>query len=1069
MQARLRRIDEDHGLSPVLGPEALREARELAESQDEGDVDAQLTLGAFHWCRYLALPEGEDQADLVAAAEAFVLPFVFGIADLPESLLPLLAGAAFPLAIQMSQLALASPDTDVVFASAILWQRIAQATPTDDPNRPGRLTNLGHALQARFGRTGSLEDLDTAIAAMQEALETAPASHPDRAMMLSNSGDALRLRFEQTGSLEDLDTAIAAMQEALETAPASHPDRAGRLSTLGLTLLRRFERTGSLEDLDTAIAKGQESVATIPANHPDRAMWLSNLGLTLQTRFERTGSLEDLDTAIAKGQESVATIPANHPDRAKALSTLGTALLRRFERTGSLEDLNTAIDHHRNAVTTTPANHPERPLRLSQCANALQARFERTGSLEDLNTAIDHHRNAVTTTPANHPGRAMWLSNLGNALKRHSERTGSLEELNTAIDHYRNAVTTTPANHPGRAMWLSNLGNALQARFGQTSKLADLDEAASLWLEASKLGAAAPSVRIETGMGAAYLLAESGDATKAAEIAEAAIRLLPQVAPRRLKRGDQQHAIGGFAGLAGTAAALALAAPGGTTASRAERALELLEAGRSVLLSQALEVRSDLTDLRENHPELARRFAELREQLDAPERTLVPVEVGNEIGGLGLQQERLVRDRQWLEKELTALLAEIRNRDGFSTFALPPTTDQLLSQASQGPVVVFNINGFRSDALLLTNEGIANLQLPHLTPNKVIDQINLFRRALRMAVSREDSSAERERAQAKLVEILQWLWDVAAGPVLEELGRDAVPSAEDGSCEEGWPRVWWSPGGLLSLLPLHAAGYHTDAADDPHRRTVMDRVVSSYTPTVRALRYARERTLSPTVVRSLIVAMPTTPGLPRHGQLRFVEAEATMLQARLPDPVLLQEPAPADGPVDPTKPMPTKANVLEYLPECAIVHFACHGASNPTDPSKSQLLLHDHADNPMTVASLGPVALDQARLAYLSACRTAAIDTAALLDAAIHLTSAFQLAGFPHVIGTLWEIDDGIAVTIADLFYAALQTGSGLDPDRAAHALHRAVRRVRDGHGLPAPFDRRRAPLLWAAYLHAGA
>ncbi|MER5540630.1 CHAT domain-containing protein [Streptomyces mirabilis] len=195
--------------------------------------------------------------------------------------------------------------------------------------------------------------------------------------------------------------------------------------------------------------------------------------------------------------------------------------------------------------------------------------------------------------------------------------------------------------------------------------------------------------------------------------------------------------------------------------------------------------------------------------------------------------------------------------------------------------------------------------------------------------------------------------------MLNELGYDGVPAVEDGDCDEGWPRVWWAPGGPLGLLPLHAAGYHTDSADDPHRRTVMDRIVSSYTPTVRSLRYARERTLSPAAVRSLIVAMPTTPGLPNHGRLRFVEA--------------------------------------------------------------------------------------------------------------VHLTSAFQLTGFPHVIGTLWEVDDQIAVTIADLFYAALQTDFGLDPARAAHALHKAVRRVRDGHGLPAPFDRRRAPLLWAAYLHAGA
>ncbi|MFD4604366.1 CHAT domain-containing protein, partial [Streptomyces sp. NPDC058464] len=673
------------------------------------------------------------------------------------------------------------------------------------------------------------------------------------------------------------------------------------------------------------------------------------------------------------------------------------------------------------------------------------------------------------TTPADHPERAGRLSNLGAALLARFERTGALEDLDTAITVGQQAVATTPADHPERAGRLTNLGNALQTRSERTGRPQDLDAAASRLLEASEVSAAAPSLRVQAGERAAGLLAQSGDVAQAAEVAEAAVRLLPQVAPRRLERRDQQHAVGSFAGLAGTAAALALAAPGGIATSRAERALGLLEAGRAVLLSQALETRSDLTDLRAHHPGLARQFAELRERLDTPMSTVASVEAGNEADGLRLQQDRLVRDRHRLAEEFTALLTEIRSLDGFSSFALPPTTDELLAQGSQGPVVVFNISDLRSDALLLTTEGITSLELAHLTPNKVIDQINTFRQALHLAVSGTESS-EREKAQATLVEVLQWLWDTAAGPVLKELEYDGVPAIEGGNCEKRWPRVWWAPGGLLSLLPLHAAGYHTDSANDPHRRTVMDRIVSSYTPSVRALRYTRERPQPPAAGRSLLVAMPTTPGLPDQGRLRFVDAEATMLQTRLPAPVLLREPGLDDGPMDPAAPMPTKADVLQRLPECAIAHFACHGASDPADPSKSQLLLHDHAEDPLTVASLAPVALDQARLAYLSACRTAAIDTADLLDEAIHLTSAFQLAGFPHVIGTLWEINDDIAFTIADLFYAALQTDSaGLDPDRAPHALHKAVRDVRDGHGLPAAFDRRGAPLLWAAYLHAGA
>ncbi|WP_327722297.1 CHAT domain-containing protein [Streptomyces sp. NBC_00490] len=1231
----------------MLEPEAVREAQELADNHGEGDLEAQFLLGWFHLYRHQALPEGDHQAALSVATEAFASCFIAGVAGLPERLLPVLSDAAVPLAFRMLQYAEVSPDVYRLSVAADLWQRIVQATPAGHPGRCQRLAKLGSALQLRFGRTGRLEDLDAAIVHLREAVATTPADHPDRAWMLaglgaslqfrfgrtgrledletaitvgreavatmraghpdhagtlsnlvaalqarfertgkledldaaivhlreavattpadhpnratmlshlgadlqarfertgrledlktavtvrqeavtttpadhpelamrlSNLGAALQLRFRQTGRLEDLDAAIVLLREAVATTPADHPNRATMLSNLGAAVRLRFGRTGRLEDLETAVTVGREAVATTPAGHPDRARMLSNLGDALQARFERTGRLEDIETAVTVGREAVATTPAGHPQRAWMLSTLGNALQVRFERTGMVEDMDTAVKvgreavaitvgtpdhaimlaalglalqarfertgvledldaaivHLREAVDTTPADHPDRAMRLSNLGVALRARFGRTGTLEDLDIAVTVGQEAVDATPADHPDRAMRLSNLGVALRARFERTGTLEDLDIAVTVGQEAVDATPGDHPECAKWLANLGVALRARFERTGRREDLDTAVSRLLEASEVSTAPPSLRVREGGRAAGLLAQSGDVGRAAEVAEAAVRLLPQVAPRRLERGDQQHAVGGFAGFAGKAAALSLSAPGGTPSSRAERALSLLEAGRAVLLSQALETRSDLTDLREHHPGLALKFAELREQLDASTSTVGPTEASTETDGLSLQQDRLMRDRHQLAEEFTVLLTEIRSLDGFRSFALPPTTDELLAQASQGPVVVFNISDLRSDALLLTTEGITSLKLPQLTPDKVIDQINTFRWALHLATAGADSS-QREKAQATLVEVLQWLWDAAAGPVLIELGYDGAPAVGGWSGEEKWPRVWWAPGGLLSLLPLHAAGHHTDSADDPHRRTVMDRVISSYTPTVRALRYARERTLSPAAVRSLIVAMPTTPGLPNHGRLRFVEAEATMVQTRLLAPVLLREPAPTDGFLDPTRSMPTKANVLEHMPECAIVHFACHGASDPTDPSKSHLLLHDHRDDPLTVASLAPVVLGRARLAYLSACRTAAIDTSDLLDEAIHLTSAFQLAGFPHVVGTLWEIDDQIAVTIADLFYTDLQTDSRLDPAQAAHALHSAVRKVRDGHGLRAPFDRRRAPLLWAAYLHAGA
>jgi hypothetical protein len=48
------------------------------------------------------------------------------------------------------------------------------------PTAPDRLTNLGIGLHARYARSGRLDDLDAAIAAWQQALDTTPPDSPDR-------------------------------------------------------------------------------------------------------------------------------------------------------------------------------------------------------------------------------------------------------------------------------------------------------------------------------------------------------------------------------------------------------------------------------------------------------------------------------------------------------------------------------------------------------------------------------------------------------------------------------------------------------------------------------------------------------------------------------------------------------------------------------------------------------------------------------------------------------------------------------------------------------------------------
>jgi len=56
-------------------------------------------------------------------------------------------------------------------------------------------------------------------------------------------------------------------------------------------------------------------------------------------------------------------------------------------------------------------------------------------------------------------------------------------------------------------------------------------------------------------------------------------------------------------------------------------------------------------------------------------------------------------------------------------------------------------------------------------------------------------------------------------------------------------------------------------------------------------------------------------------------------------------------------------------------------------------------------------------LGYLSACSTTVNEVDALADKEIHIFSALQLAGFRHVVGTLWEVSDKHCVDVARVLY----------------------------------------------------
>lgn len=136
-----------------------------------------------------------------------------------------------------------------------------------------------------------------------------------------------------------------------------------------------------------------------------------------------------------------------------------------------------------------------------------------------------------------------------------------------------------------------------------------------------------------------------------------------------------------------------------------------------------------------------------------------------------------------------------------------------------------------------------------------------------------------------------------------------------------------------------------------------------------------------------------------------------------------------------------------------------------TDPSKSRILLSDWETNPFSIVDISQKNLE---FAYISACNTATSKDFTLLDESIHIAAAFQLAGFPSVIGTLWIIDDQCSSVIANLVYRNMLTENGvLDIRKAAQSLHVALRETRDKYWEESR-SKSSQPLLWAPYVHVG-
>ncbi|OTA96293.1 hypothetical protein M434DRAFT_392957 [Hypoxylon sp. CO27-5] len=869
-------------------------------------------------------------------------------------------------------------------------------------NWRGWFRSLGTRLRNRK-TSGAMNDLEEAIRIVRDTLraefeaDAVSGDHPDLEAWFDGPGINLIKKYGERKAIGNLEEAIRIERETVDATPQDLPQRQIILTQLGNRLLYKYLRTGNLEDLNESIRIGWEAVQLGPRNGAkDWVQCLSGFTSCLEERYARTSALADLEQTISLRQEIV-DITRSSQDISRLedyMSRLGGSLQDRYVRLGSTKDLDEAIQIARLTIDSNPNDR----LKKGRLAGALIKRYSDLGSLDDLNEAISITL-VITEEDLNHFNYVEWLSIISVGFSHQYKRTGDISYLDESIKIDRKAVDTALPTWPTRAWSCVNLGHKLYKRYSKVRSKEDLIEALSHYQAALQQLNSPITARMEASKAIFDICTITSDWEQAYEALNMAVDLIPKLIMRSVETSDKQHALVEVAGLASDGAAAALQAGKSPLV-----ALNLLNRGRGVLASSLEEMRMDVSDLRDINSELIERFTILRDQLELPIKDRSSDSSAPEVLDESSWQVENMR-RYEAGIELDGIIHEIYKRTGLQDVLSAPLEDDLRQAALHGPIAIINVNILRCDAILVEQSQIRSLALPKLQINEI------------------KTKAQQDRESP---EVLEWLWDVVAAPILNALGF--VEPVPDGP----WPHLWWIPTGPLCKFPLHAAGYHRLRSAE----SVIDRVMSSYSSSIKAIIQGRQRGITDDTQshssQALLVAMQDTPGL--GGRLPCAAEEVEMVRGLC-----------ISMAVHPICPGQRKEDVVSHLPHSKIFHFAGHCETIINDPSQSHLLLEDWQDDPLTVSNLLDMNLRSHSpfLAYLSACGTGQVKDETWIDESIHLISACQLAGFRHAIGTLWEVSDETCVEMARVLYEVMRD-EGMTDESVCKGLHLATRRLRN-------------------------
>ncbi|CAE6382402.1 unnamed protein product [Rhizoctonia solani] len=918
---------------------------------------------------------------------------------------------------------------------------VISMTRENSPELPIRFESLGMLHEAQFQRTGHSVDINKAIEYLTQAIKLTP-NDPRRLEGLGISYRTRSLHIAPT-ALGDIEKALANLGLAVECTPEAHGERPRRLANLGVAWEARFRRLGDLHDNEQAIRYKEQAVDFTAEDDPDLPIRLESLGVSYETRFQRLGQLDDIETAIQRLTRAVDLTPQNDLGLSRRLDNLGTCHAALFERVQCLEDSRKSIEYLVRAVQCTPDHHPDLPRLLNNLGMAYRSRFERDrdGGKKDIENAIKCLTQALDITNSqndDHPDLPLRLDNLGVCYRTRFDAKidTELEDLRKAIECGKDAVSRMPDDHVGLARQLTNLGISHEMWYEQTKSYIHLTEALDCFRQASQIIIAPPRERFRSARHWARLLPHSTlPVTDYLEAYRTAIDLVPHMVllgtNTRQRYHDLRHQV---SDLGVEAASMAI------RCGKNNLALEWLEQTRCVIWNQTLLLRSEapLVQLRTMYPHFKStdRLQKVIDQLyhSSLETDTYQINIRTRSKRENTRPSLL---RSELINVYDGIISEVRKLPGFKDFLQPKRASELIGTVRRGPMVVINCHNSSCDALIIRPESkeITGVSLPGYTFAKAQSAYSAMKGSL-VAKGMRERGAQSIRTE-RFEDILASLWEKVVKPVLTSLGYVTKNSVER------LPHITWCPTGIMTFLPLHAAG---DYKSQPPSR-VFDYVISSYTPTLTAMPSSNSLTLDNNC--GVIAICQPDAKLEHHlASLPGTATELAFIRDHTRDKLKYSELVGPDA---------TTENVLKAMSQNNWVHLACHARQDINDPDKSCFFLHEST---LDLATIARQPFKNKGLAFLSACQTASGDDK-LPDEAAHLASCMLVAGYPSVIASMWSVKDDDAPFVADHVYSHLMNCQSIANGEVARALHNAVAMLRERVGMM-KFDR------WVQYIHMG-